>query len=157
MNSFPTFESESMGGCVSFRFCPINRVKKIPAHVSFIIASAVEFFAGYTWLSGLSLKDTLQFTEVEEKADGGSVYKTTINGMVPKMTPEYLALFEEMKRHKHVVEPLDNNGKKRLCGSPRAGMTFSYSSDSSTNPAGLSGYKFSFTLESPTPSPFYAL
>ena len=155
MNTFPDFPTESMGGCESFLFTPKNYVNKIPKAANYVISSAIEMLPGYSLLGGIALRDTLQFKETEESTESGSKYKTQITGMVPKLTPEYLALFEEMKQYRHIVIISDNNQNKMICGKMRAGMKFTYSSDSSKSPSGVSGYQFSFDLEYTLPSSFY--
>jgi len=154
MNNFPEFEMESMGGNSSFKFSPIENIASIPEAINDVMTSDVVFKSGHTWFNGLALQNSLDFSEEQKNSDAGENYQTNIGGMVPKLTHEYLAQFNEMRRHRFVVQITDNNGNARLCGSLTAGMLFTFNQQSKNTPSGTSGFPYNFTLDHEDPSPF---
>lgn len=154
MQNFYEFDTESMGGNSNFQFMPINDIDIFPQINNCVCVVDVIPLSGKAWLNGLSLSKTLDFEELPGEADAGDYFKTKISGMVPKLTSEYLALFSEMKQHRHIVKLTDNNGKIRLSGNATAGMKFTYSQTSEPTPAGFSGFRFTFYLEKTSESPF---
>lgn len=155
MNSFSEFEMESMGGVVGFNFSPIENIVTIPEVINDCIGTPITFSGTFAFLTGIAIRDSLNFSEKQKIADAGESFSTVITGMIPKLTKEYLYLFNEMKRHRFVVLVIDNNGFLRLCGTKDAGMRFSFDQDSKNTPGQLNGFEFSFSLDHSLPSPFY--
>ncbi len=154
MNNFPEFDMESMGGNSSFKFSPIENIASIPDAINDVITSDVVFKPGCAWYDGLALQNSLDFSEEQKKSDAGESFQTNISGMVPKLTHEYLAQFNEMRRHRFVVQITDNNGNARISGSVLAGMQFAFDQKSKNTPSGTSGFSYSFSLDHEDPSPF---
>lgn len=153
ITDFIEFENESMGGCESFRFIPTDQTQSTN-DIGNCQAAAPTPKQNYSLLAGLSIMDTLVFSEVQDTANAGNFWKTNIKGFVPKLTVEYLQLFTEMSNHTHIVIPKDNNGKERVCGNIDNGMFFSFNQESKESPAGSNGYSFEFNGKFSNPSPF---
>lgn len=155
MNSFSEFDMESMGGVVEFNFSPIENIAIIPDAVNDCICTPITFTGANTFFQGKALRNSLNFSEKQKITNAGESFVTEITGMVPKLTGSYLYLFNEMKRHRFVLLVTDNNGSLRLCGTKEKGMRFSFDQDSKNSPGQLSGFQFSFTIETEKASPFY--
>lgn len=155
MNSFFEFDMESMGGVVEFNFSPIENIAVIPDAVNDCISTPITFSGANIFFQGKALRDSLNFSEKQKITNAGENFITEVTGMVPKLTVPYLNIFNEMKRHRFVLLVTDNNGLLRLCGTKEKGMRFSFDQDSKNRPGLLSGFQFSFTLESDKSSPFY--
>ncbi len=155
MEAFFDFEIESMGGNQTFLFAPTKTILSMPDVIDNSIISEISFLSGCGFLEGKYIPGTLDFSEKSVPSQGGDYFSTVVSGMVPKLTKEYLNLFTQMLKQRFMLNVVDNNGSKRIVGSIRAGAKFSFEQASSTTPAGASGFKFQFTLDSPVPSPFY--
>ncbi|HNW90987.1 MAG TPA: hypothetical protein PK664_06540 [Paludibacteraceae bacterium] len=155
MKSFINFNMETMGGCESFLFAPKEDILLIPAVVNNVIAQEIQFYGSNTFYFGAAIMDTLSFSEEQQDGDPGASFKTEITGMVPRLTAEYLDLFNEMRRHRFVVLVKDNNGLSRLVGTKSTGMKFWFKQSTKTTPSGLNGFEFGFSLSSEKPAPFY--
>ena len=156
MNDFSDFRTEGMGGLADqFAFAPINTILSIPIAKESIITSAITFTSGNNFLVGKSIMNALEFDEKQTASPAGDVYTTVISGMVSQLTPEYLNLFREMTKQRFVVVTTDNNGLKRISGNKLAGMRFGFDQTASTTPAGVAGFKFSFSLVYHQASLFY--
>jgi hypothetical protein len=97
-----------MGGCESFVFAPTINISAIPEAINQVVSSAITG----TLLNGLSIIDTLELEEQQAESNSGDYYKILIKGLVPKLTAEYLDLFNKLKQYRHIVVVKDNNGKK---------------------------------------------
>ncbi len=150
---FPEFDNESMGGCSSFQFIPVKHTQSLANPVDCVIPSMPVPISGKSITNGLSIMDTLSFNEKPVDHDAGSFFKTEISGFVPKLTPGYLALFNEMRRYRHIVMPTDNNGCVHVCGTLTLGLKFSFERDTKETPAGGNGFQFKFYGEFIEPSP----
>jgi hypothetical protein len=155
MTNFFDFEMENMGGISSFLFTPVDNITSIADALNNVISEAVVFSGSNDWYTAMALQNSVSFTQDIEVSDAGIAYKTKIAGYVPKLTKEYLALFNEMRRSLFVVKITDNNGNTRLCGEIYNGLQFSFSQASSKSPAGSNGYEFVFEGTTAEPSPFY--
>ena len=153
MISFPEFENESMGGCQSFRYIPVIHTQSIANAINSVITSLPVAKAGKSILNGLSVMDMLSFLETHEESNAGSYHKTIIKGFVPKLTPAYIALFNELKRLRHHLIVADNNGYERIAYN----LKFQFNQDTKDNPAGANGTTFQFYGESIEPSPFLVI
>ena len=156
MEDFFEFKTENMGGMADeFQFAPIDSIIAIATANECVVSSPVVFLSGNNFFTGLAMRDTLEFDEKQTSGGSGDIFSTGISGMVPQMTAEYLALFSQMVKKRFIIVVTDNNGNKRICGNKLAGMKFQFDQNSSTTPAGIAGYKFSFTLLYHQASAFY--
>jgi len=157
MKNFPEFDFESMGSIENFQYIPVDDVKNVVKPNSTLeITTAIELNDGKAIYTGNAIYDSLDFIEPAEIKNAGVVYKTKVSGMIPKLTSEYLALFEEMTRRRHYVFVKDANGSTRMVGYEN-GAQFLFSQKIEKNAAGLNGFLFEFTSESAKPSPFYVI
>jgi len=157
MNNFPEFDNESMGGCESFRFIPCKHTQSEAIPTDSVVTSLPVPKAGKAILDGLAVMRTLSFVENEDTVNAGDFYKTVIKGFVPKLDSAYLALFNEMRRYRHIVICKDNNGVERVCGTIAHGMIFSFNQDTKDAPAGANGFSFQFSEQFTEPSPMLVL
>jgi len=153
MQDFPEFQNENMGGCQKFDFAPFPSIYSIPRTSDDVLSDDLTFKPNNTWLEGAAIFNTLEFVEEQNNSDAGDYFKTKISGAVPALTKEYLALFNQMKQVRHVVQITDNNGNIRMAGL-NGGLKFAFSQDTKKNPSGANGFEFQFTGENPEPSPF---
>lgn len=157
MTNFPSItDIENMGGTLStFLFIPCSKINSMVKPFSGKITTAVSLQNGSSWLTGLAIAGTMEF---EEKVDGsahGNVYTPVIKGAVPRLTPEYLALFEEMSNDRFVVIVYDNNGYLYIVGTKEEGMIFKFDRKTSPTAAGLNAHMFEFSVSRAVSSPFY--
>jgi hypothetical protein len=155
--NFPEFDNESMGGCESFRFIPVNHTQSIANAVNSVINSEPVPNSGKNILTGLAVMDTLSFSETQEESGAGTFYKTIIKGFVPKLSASYISLFSQIKQSRHIVIIKDNNGCQRVCGNIQNGMKFNFDQDTKDAPSGSNGIVFKFYGEFTEPSPFLIL
>lgn len=157
MKNFPEFETESMGGCEGFKFIPfVNANTLAKTTTTNELTTEIEPTEDNAIYEGLAVLDTLDFVEDQPDVKAGGMYKTTVIGLVPKLTSEYITLFDEMKQHRHYVLVTDNNGNIRVVGYEN-GATFKYKQVTGKNPATSNGFSFEFYSESRKPSPFYVV
>jgi hypothetical protein len=121
------------------------------------ITTAISIQNGASWLIGLAIDNTLDYEEKEEKSTHGNIYTPILKGAVPKLTPEYLTLFEEMSNDRFVVIHTDNNGYKYVLGTKDEGLIFVFDRKSSPNAAGMNGHNFQFSVSRASTSPFYVI
>lgn len=155
MENFIAFENENMGGCSTFEFIPVDDVVYIPDAVNNVIETAITLKTGKAFYTGLSVINTLKFTEDEKDTDAGCLFTTKIEGIIPKLTADYIALFSEMKNARFLLKISDNNGLIRLCGKKSAGMKFNFIQETGAKASDKNGFEFSFSLENSSCSPVY--
>lgn len=153
ITSFIEFENESMGGCESFRFIPVNHTQSLADAVNSVTASLPVAKTGKSILTGLAVMDTLSFSEGQEETNAGPFFKTLIKGFVPKLSVAYIALFNELKQGRHIVIIKDNNGLERICGTITHGLKFTFDQDTKDAPSGANGISFKFYGDFTEPSP----
>lgn len=157
MNNFPAFNDiENMGGNLeTFSFQSALKISIMPPKLFGKISGAISLTGTNTFFSGKSLQNSLDFEEKHENSQNGDIFKTSIKGFIPKLTPEYLKLFEEMVKSKFIVITTDNNGLLRACGNKKETLSFTFERNSTSSPSGLAGHKFEFFGNFTQPSPFY--
>lgn len=111
--------SDNMGGARAFRFCPIEDIDTLPITVDGIVTGDPDFNPGGDWYEGYVTQDTADFDEREEVKDGGPLWQVTFIGFVPCDTAEQRANIDDIVRHHHIVDVIDNNGLTRRMGSLR--------------------------------------
>lgn len=159
MTSFPSIiEIENMGGNVfNFLFIQCSKVLFIPAVLNSKITTAITLKTGYSWLNGSAIQGSLDFEEKQTKSNHGNTFNPILKGVMPKLTPEVLTLFEEMSIESFVIIVTDNNGNKHLLGNQFEGMKFSFDRNTMALPSGLNGHNFEFSAVRSKPSPFYSI
>lgn len=151
MTNFPAFADENMGGL----FSTFKYIKDSDFSEPDIVNNVISEYLSDSFFTGLSIIDSLNFVEDFIDDNAGGYFRTTISGIVPKLTPEYLTLFNELRKYRHVLLIMDNNRKRRIVGAKNKGMTFSFKQSTKAIASGLNGFEYTFTLSSDTPSPFY--
>jgi hypothetical protein len=157
MKNFPEFDFESMGGLEKFQYIPFKDVNSL-ANINDLseLTTAISPLPGKAIFEGVSIMDTLEFDETQESSNAGDFFKTKLVGMVPKLTSEYLTLFFEMSKTRHIVLVKDNNGKIRCLGYEN-GIGFKFSQKIEKKPSGINGFSYEFSCQSEKPSPFYMI
>jgi len=96
--------------------------------------------------------DTFQFIEEKDEADGGTFYKVSISGLIPKMEGVNEQLIEELERGQWVVLSRDNNGVIHLSGSADVPLTCTTNKDSGMAFAARNAITFEFSGNQSSPS-----
>ena len=73
----------------------------------------------------------------------GHVYEQNIQGKLPAMVPDALAMLVEMEGYRFMVRVRDRNNRLFLIGAPDEGLAFTSSGSSGTQ-SGLNGYDIRF-------------
>ena len=87
---------------------------------------------------------SLSFSEKESLETCGTVYKTEINGFIPKDSPEVLAIVNDMSRRKWVIILLDQNEYYKVAGTPEIPLRVSFDLDTGSDTPDRSGHTVSF-------------
>jgi hypothetical protein len=146
---------ENMGGCYElFNFIPANVINVMPKYDAGKYSSDLTFQSGSDWLTGRSLHKSISFSDEQITNGNGSFYAIKIVGFVPKLTYQYLHLFNEMSSQKFVIKITDNNGNILIFGTKKEPLSFKFSRTSEQSPVGLAGHKFEFYANAAIPGTF---
>lgn len=96
--------------------------------------------------------DTYIYSENKNTGDVGDYWSITIEGVIPRLSPDNQELIEQLERELWYVVALDANGEVHLCGQEDAWMIFTTSKTSGQSAASRNGTTFVFacTQDSPT-------
>lgn len=156
MNHFSINDiAEYFSGFSSFQFTPSQNLSNIPNVVSAEISSAVSFSGSNDWYDGSFLKGSSSLSEKQKEIDGNDYHELLFSARVPGHDKELLALFQEMKRYRHIILVTDNQGDKRLCGTLQEPLRFSFNVITQEQPGDFKGIEFSFYGNLQNPAPVY--
>src|ERR1041384_6896611 len=154
-NDVKKHRGDNMGGGNSLRILPVAGLDQNPSVVNNEVYLEQIPKSGYRWFDVYFTEYTMQYREESSHSDQGTSLKKTLTCKVPKNRPEVTDAFASMKDQKYVLDFLDNNGKRRLCGSIDEPMYFRWTSDTKTNTSDRNEYDVTFEGEGVNPSPFY--
>jgi hypothetical protein len=155
MNNFPEYNCENYGGLSGFNFIPQYAVASMPSCIGNLLSEVLPVKTGFEWFIGLSLYNSLQFTETPKPSDPGDLYEYIVSGIYPGQTTELATLLDEMKGQPFILDIIDNNNQRRLLGSLINPVMFKYAYASKDQVGSRPEYTFSFTWTSQNPAPFY--
>lgn len=96
--------------------------------------------------------DTYIYNEENTTSDAGDCWEVSIEGFIPRLSPDNQELIEQLERELWYVVAQDANGELHLCGQEDAWMIFTTSKTSGQSAASRNGTTFVFacTQDSPT-------
>lgn len=128
--------TDNLGGLLSVWAVP-------PTDISIGI-NAVSFMTTDNIIKLYCSPDSISFTEKESQEKYGVVYKTEINGFIPKDSPEIVEIINAMCRRKWVVILLDQNEQFKVSGTPENPLRVSFDLDTGSETAERNGHTVSF-------------
>lgn len=155
ITNFPLKPDRNQGGNRGFTFIPVRDIQTFPLIYNSQVLAEVIPVTGKTMLNGYATPESLNFSEIARREDEGIIVETTIKGFTPGHLPELLTLFYEMERTRFVVITADNQGKRRLVGSPRYPLQFIWDFESGEAKTDRQGLTFRFTGLSRYKAPVY--
>lgn len=117
---------ENMGGICSFQFVPKEGIDEFP-DVDILTGEAlfaVSLLPGSTWLTGTCLRDSMEFTEEQQRNEAGTYFQQKLSGVINKDNVDMNTLTDSLRFIECVVIYTDRNGKKKLIGKPSKAMSF---------------------------------
>jgi hypothetical protein len=89
------------------------------------------------------LPDGRVWTESNAIGEFGHVFEQNVQGRLPAMHPDALAMLVEMEGYRYIVRVRDKNNRLFLIGAPDEGLAFT-SPGSSGDQNGFNGYQVRF-------------
>jgi hypothetical protein len=157
IDSFPTPETDNIGGCRAFLFIESEKVVLIPVSAGRQVKSQITLINGASWRIGYATQKTLEFSEKMQENDSGKYFLPEITGFYPKVSEGALAIFSEMKYNTFIVLITDNNGFTRVVGTIDNPLEFRFDTASGQSPSSRNGFSFSFRGQAINESPFYTV
>ena len=96
--------------------------------------------------------ETFSFSEEQGNDEGGVYYSTTIEGVIPKHSPENEEIIHELERGQWLVLSTDHNGINRLSGNEDVQMMFSRTDSTGKTSSSANQVAFKFACKSAEPS-----
>ena len=155
MNNFPKSPNDSIAGLASFLFVEAEGISSIPVPVLSKITLPVTLKIGYSWKTGYSAIDSLEYSEPTKKTDDGIYHIPLLRGFVPDQE-SMLQLLAEMQYRWFIVQCTDNDGLKRLVGTQEHPLFFSSDFETQTV-SGQKGHIFKFSGVLKRKAPIYSI
>ena len=133
---------DNMGGINRLYFVPLNNIQAF----DYIYDGYIHVFSLEVGIcdSLYVVEDSIKFSQRKKSDSTGTYYDTKLSAVVPKDRPEILVKINEMDGAQYVLIYIDNNGYKKVIGTPDELMNFSANLDTGTIEK-LNGYPISFT------------
>lgn len=118
---------ENLGGICKFQFVPKEWIDEFPEENADtgVALYAVTLLPGYSWLTAVCLRDSMEFTEDQQQNEAGSFFQQKLSGVINKDDAELNILNDALRFRECVVIYTDRNGKKKLIGKSSKAMSFS--------------------------------
>lgn len=142
MNNFPQPPIDSIAGLASFNFVEVEGVNSIARPLDHKITDAVTLNANYSWLTGYSSIDALDYSESGKQSDDGTFVEAQLRGFAPA-SPEMLQRLGKMDGRMFVLHITDNDGLEKVVGTIEQPLTFSCDFETQTV-SGVKGYYYKF-------------
>lgn len=148
------------GGLVCFFFIACNQLLRdlragYDVQDQTLITRELPLVPGAVWYQAIVGKHTLQYKGDSKMRRAGREYDHTLSGVIPRISPEMLAVIRQFDQQKFVIIYQDRNNYLRLIGSKNYGLSFSYQEDSGRVPGDRNQVSFSFSAKSRYPGYFY--
>lgn len=104
----------------------------------------VPSLGGQAWLTLPFQPRGEGWEQSHRKTDQGDEYSQQIEGIMQQLRPEVEAEFDEMTRHRFLVQFIDRNGKPWLIGRQYEPLEFLVTGQTGASDGGLNGYRFRF-------------
>lgn len=141
MNDFPFVNGLSNpGGLQLVEYTSIAAVATFPSVNDGVITTAPTFVAGQRWYSVYGSMSKKGFDEGEEETANGMIWEPEVNIFYPYDHQSVRSLVARMNFHQFILRLTDQNGFRRLVGTPWQGLTFSYQFSTGQNMGGTRGY-----------------
>ena len=138
--NFP-LSGDNIAGVLTFWFVPL-------ADVLSQAGGDVTLAAGKEWYTGGATRFRLNTTEKTEDTPHGPVTEVELVGFIPRRSSPLDAVLEQMVgRTRYLVIYQDYNGYRKLLGSIKQGLRFSWKHLSGQRPGEDSGVEFGFHAE----------
>lgn len=151
------FENDNLGGINSFKIIEAKHIIGWPPVYAGCIHTAPIIAPGAAWRTIYCTEGTMQLKDDQQPSDHGAYHTKEFSGNTPKDRPEVLELLNHLKDEKFVLDCLDNNGQRKLVGTPSEPLTLVSSADTKNSVPGRNEYKLVFKGDGINKSPFYKL
>lgn len=151
------FENDNIGGVNSFKFIEAKHIVSMHQPLGGAIHTAPQLAAGSAWREAYCTLGTMYLKEESQKSEHGTYHNKEFGGIVPKDRPEVLELLDFLKDEKFVIDCIDNNGQRKLVGTPDEPLSLETGHDTKPDVSGRNEYKIVFKGEGVNKSPFYML
>lgn len=155
MNSILPLKDENISGLAYLDFAPVADVVSIDRPWQQEISSAINFAPTKSFYRLAFSMESGKFSAPEEKSSSGSIHKAEVIGFTPKMQRATSDLFSEMRENLFVVVATDHNGNKRLVGTLKEPMRFSFAESTEAAYGVRQGYAWAFRRDLMDPPPYY--
>ncbi len=155
MNDFPSAPEDAIAGLASFQFVEAVGISVMPVPILSKISTPVTLKTGYSWKTGYSAIDSLEYSEPAEKSHNGVSHHATLKGFVADQAG-IIQLFAEMQSKWFIVQLTDNDGLKRIAGNLESPLLFISDFETQTV-SGQKGHIFSFSGELKNKAPIYSI
>lgn len=157
MNDFPFLTNvANPGGLMLVEYTPIAGIAGFPAIVNNKITAPLTFAAGARWYSVYGSMTKKGYEEGAQDTDHGTIYEPAVKLFYPWDTEATRQLLGLMPFHRFVLRVTDNNGFRRLVGTPWQGLEFKYKMGTGTAMDGSRGYDMMWTGNLTKIPPVYA-
>ena len=134
--NFPNILS-NYGGIWKFYFIPVEDVLSQQGNI-------IKLKEGKRWFIGRSSKDKIEFKQNQNNSRNGTTYKPTLDGELPKITPELEEKLTEMSGREFLVVYHDLNNYRWLVGNMESPLLFSADLETGNRPSSRNYYPFTF-------------
>ena len=155
LNDITRHTDDNLGGLNAFKIVSAKAVTSLPSVVNGAIQHQLTLLPGHRWLSVYCTEFTMNYKEVPIDSEHGAAFKKTLTGKTPKDRAELTQLFNEMKDQGFIIDYTDNNGQRKLVGSPQEPMYFKPALDTKAEMAQRNEHELVFEGEGIDKSPFY--
>jgi hypothetical protein len=156
LSSFKNPTENNLGGLCRIYFVPREWLLK-PVVLSIednSVQAAVELMPGKSWLTGEPLQGTAMFEEEQRRPEAGLMFAQRVTFQVMRDESYMSTVMNAFSRHEYVVTVRDNNGKMRLVGNEKKGMTPTYKTTTGTGVESKNHFAVELVHESEGPAPF---
>lgn len=145
MNDFPFLTGVSNpGGLMLVEFTPIAAVSSFPAAKNAVVSQPIIFAAGQRWYTVYGSMTKKGYDDAMSDSDNGDIWKANIEIFYPYDSEAARTLMANMNFHQFILRLTDNNGFRRLVGTPWQGLKFGYRFATGDGIPGTRGYALSW-------------
>lgn len=136
-------------------FTPIAAVSAFPSVRNAVVSQPLTFVAGQRWYTVYGSMLKKGFKETHAITEHGDLWQSGAEIFYPYDTEAARTLMAQMQFHQFILRLTDNNGFRRLVGTPWQGLDFSYRFSTGEGIPGTRGYALSWSGSLTKVSPTY--
>ena len=155
MNDINKHCEDNLGGVYFFRFIPKTDVSSISEPINGKVCEPVALIPGARWFDFYGTEGTKSLKEDQQQSDQGDYFRIKLSGSTPKVRTDVSNTLFDMKDQEFIVDCIDNNGHRKLLGTIKEPLRFSFVSDTGNAAQNKNAYAFEFTADLSKLSPTY--